>query len=116
MLRRTPTSTRPDTLVPSPALFGSRGGCSGQAQSGSALHARLSTGTAGRGAERDAGPAGRVPQSAGDLSMKQAAAPSSQSVRPRLGFLGVGCIGRNRMEAIAARDIARKRVVSGKSV
>ena len=67
-----------------------------------ALHAHLPAGPAGRSARRHARPAGRVPQSSGDILMTQirSSAPAASLARPRLGFLGVGWIGRHRMEAI----------------
>ena len=58
---------------------------------------------AGRSPQRHARPAGRVPQSSGDVLMTQIpveAAPAASPARPRLGFLGVGWIGRHRMQAI----------------
>ena len=57
----------------------------------------------GRSPQRHARPAGRVSQSSGDILMTQIpveAAPAASPARPRLGFLGVGWIGRHRMQAI----------------
>src|SRR5690606_22377569 len=79
-----------------------------------ALHPHLSAGTAGGGAERHPRSAARLHQGAGVHVMSTrtlSTADSSTAVQrqptyadglapPRLGFLGAGWIGRNRMEAI----------------
>src|SRR5690606_21728768 len=59
---------------------------------------------AGRSAERHARPAGGFPESGGENAMSLPARPSAR--RPRLGFLGTGWIGRNRLKALADSGIA----------
>src|SRR3546814_16336551 len=99
-MRRPPRPTRTDTLFPYTTLFRS--------------HPPLSARPAGRGAGRHAGQAGRLRK--GDhRPMSAAIAPAPALLtRPRIGFLGVGWIGRNRMEAMLAtggiEEIGERRV------
>src|SRR5690606_29195399 len=85
-----------------------RRGRGGAARSRAVVHAPVPALAARRGAGDDAGPARGLRQGAGDAMMLEAARTKNPAgtERPRLGFLGVGWIGRHRMRAIAESGAA----------
>src|SRR5690606_14372754 len=88
---------------------GGRRGCHRAAESRSALHPHLSARPTLRGVGCDPRPTGRFPEGPGDRMSQLAMTnvgedePTPSPAKPRLGFLGVGWIGRQRMEVIAER-------------
>src|SRR5690606_17741006 len=69
-----------------------------------ALHPHLPAGAAGRGAGRHARPPRGLSEGAGDPMSEVITRPAAVATlrKPRIGFLGVGWIGRHRMEAMLA--------------